>query len=108
MKTAVNAGIYLFMQWLPTILLAMQVNLSKSLGYNLVIASGTLFSGIAGGLMGERVGRRRMILITSFLGPCSAVSFTWLLKQSPMLGMARSEAQPSELKSLMRISYSVF
>src|SRR3546814_4407495 len=31
MKTAVNAGIYLFMQWLPTILLAMQVNLSKSL-----------------------------------------------------------------------------
>src|SRR3546814_7901278 len=54
MKTAVNAGIYLFMQWPPTILLAMQVNLSKSLGYNLVIASGTLFSGIAGGLMGER------------------------------------------------------
>ena len=88
MKTAVNAGIYLFMQWLPTIFLAMQVNLSKSLGYNLVIASGTLFSGIAGGLMGERVGRRRMILITSFLGACSAVSFTWLLKQSPMLGMA--------------------
>src|SRR3546814_8875820 len=76
------------LQWLPTILLAMQVNLSKSLGYNLVIASGTLFSGIAGGLMGERVGRRRMILITSFLGTCSAVSFTWLLKQSPMLGMA--------------------
>src|SRR3546814_20822511 len=38
--------------------------------------------------MGERVGRRRMILITSFLGTCSAVSFTWLLKQSPMLGMA--------------------
>src|SRR3546814_9117920 len=39
-------------------------------------------------LMGERVGLRRMILITSFLGTCSAVSFTWLLKQSPMLGMA--------------------
>src|SRR3546814_12765107 len=76
------------MQWLPTILLAMQVNLSKRLGYNLVMARGTLFSGIAGGLMGERVGRRRMILITSFLGTCSAVSFTWLLKQSPMLGMA--------------------
>src|SRR3546814_1060914 len=38
--------------------------------------------------MGERVVRRRMILITSFLGACSAVSFTWLLKQSPMLGMA--------------------
>src|SRR3546814_3075853 len=97
MKTAVNAGIYLFMQWLPTILLAMQVNLSKSLGYNLVIASGTLFSGIAGGLMGERVGRRRMILITSFLGTCSAVSFTW-----------RSEEHTSELQSLMRISYAVF
>src|SRR3546814_17127729 len=29
-----------------------------------------------------------MILITSFLGTCSAVSFTWLLQQSPMLGMA--------------------
>src|SRR3546814_13107332 len=29
-----------------------------------------------------------MILITSFLGTCSAVSFTWLLEQSPMLGMA--------------------
>src|SRR3546814_6458458 len=29
-----------------------------------------------------------MILMTSFLGTCSAVSFTWLLKQSPMLGMA--------------------
>src|SRR3546814_18876880 len=53
-KTAVNAGIYLFMQWLPTILLSMQVNLSKSLGYNLVIASVTLLSGISGGLMGER------------------------------------------------------
>src|SRR3546814_18230469 len=54
MNTAVNAGIYLFMQWLPTILLAMQVHVAKSLGNNTVIASGTLFSWSAGGIMGER------------------------------------------------------
>src|SRR3546814_17920532 len=52
------------------------------------MASGTVVAGMSGGLMGDRVGRRRMILITSFLGTCFAVSFTWLLKQSPMLGMA--------------------
>src|SRR3546814_6233643 len=36
---AANAGTYLFMQWLPTILLAAQIDLSNSLIYNLVIRS---------------------------------------------------------------------
>src|SRR3546814_1683259 len=59
---------YLFMQWLPTILLAAQIGLSNSLIYNLVIVSGTLLAGIAGGLIGDRVGWRKMIIISSSLG----------------------------------------
>src|SRR3546814_10244100 len=75
------------MQWLPTILLAAQIDLSNSLIYNLVIVSGTLLAGIAGGLIGDRVGRRKMIIISSILGFCSAASFMWLINYSPALGM---------------------
>ena len=84
---AANAGTYLFMQWLPTILLAAQIDLSNSLIYNLVIVSGTLLAGIAGGLIGDRVGRRKMIIISSILGFCSAASFISLINYSSALGM---------------------
>src|SRR3546814_20468258 len=70
-----------------TILLAAQIDLSNSLIYNLVIVSGTLLAGIAGGLIGDRVGRRKMIIISSILGFCSAASFMWLINYSPALGM---------------------
>src|SRR3546814_8156337 len=88
-----------------TILLAAQIDLSNSLIYNLVIVSGTLLAGIAGGLIGDRVGRRKMIIISSILGFCSAASFMWLINYSPAL---RSEEHTSEIQSLMRNSYSVF
>src|SRR3546814_15975108 len=84
---AANAGTYLFMQWLPTILLAAQIDLSNSLIYNLVIVSGTLLAGIAGGLIGDRVGRRKMKIISSILGFCSAASLMWLKNYSQDLGM---------------------
>src|SRR3546814_21194160 len=70
-----------------TILLAAQIDLSNSLIYNLVIVSGTLLAGIAGGLIGDRVGRRKMIIISSILGFCSAASFISLINYSSALGM---------------------
>lgn len=84
---AANASTYLFMQWLPTILIASKINLADSLIYNLVIVSGTLFAGVAGGLIADRVGRRKMMILTALVGACCAASFTWLIGWSASLGM---------------------
>lgn len=87
MKIAVNAGLYLFLQYLPMIMIGSGIDLSDSLGYNAVIASGTLLAGIAGGLIADRVGRRKMMVFISILGACCAGGFMGLLHYSPLLGM---------------------
>jgi len=59
---AINALIFGFVNWLPTFFVQQGLGVTKSLGYTLVIVSGSLVGCAIGALAADYVGRRKLII----------------------------------------------
>jgi putative MFS transporter len=58
----INALIFGFVNWLPTFFVQQGLSVTKSLGYTLVIVSGSLIGCAIGALAADRLGRRKVII----------------------------------------------
>src|SRR5262249_13110438 len=58
----INALIFGFVNWLPTFFVQQGLSVTKSLGYTLVIVSGSLIGCAIGAVAADRLGRRKVII----------------------------------------------
>ena len=58
----INALIFGFVNWLPTFFVQQGLSVTKSLGYTLIIVSGSLIGCAIGALAADRLGRRKIII----------------------------------------------
>ena len=59
---AINALIFGFVNWLPTFFVQQGLSVTRSLGYTLVIVSGSLIGCAIGALFADSLGRRKLII----------------------------------------------
>src|SRR5262249_61649086 len=63
----INALIFGFVNWLPTFFVQQGLSVTRSLGYTLVIVSGSLIGCAMGAFLADTAGRRRTIIGASLL-----------------------------------------
>lgn len=79
---AINISIYGFVAWLPTFFVAQGLTVVKSLGFSTLMAFGGPAGAVLGFLLGDRLGRRRGIILFSVLAALLGMVYAGLRSEA--------------------------